>query len=169
MKKIIRVIETMSDIMSGHFAGWLIVGMTALMMAEVVSRYGLRQSLMVSDEFSAYMMLVVSFMALAYAWRRHSHIRIEIITQRLPLRIRNWVRLVALVIALIIVPALTKACYDLITYSIAHSEKSASWLMVPLAPVQVFMFIGCALLCLQIIVELVYAVRTIRTPGGEVL
>lgn len=164
MNKIIRIIERTSDIASGHFTGWLIVIMMALVMVEVVSRYIFNQALGVGDEFSAYMLVAISFMGLAYVARRQSHIRITVVVSKLRPNLRNWLRLVTLVIALIFFSLLTKASYDFIAYSISHGMRSGSWLRTPLVGPQIFMFIGAALICLQIFVELIYAIRTLRTP-----
>lgn len=164
MNKLIHAIETISDIASGHFTGWLIVLMMALVMVEVVSRYAFRQALGVGDEFSAYMLVAISFMGLAYVSRKQAHIRITVVVSRLRPRVRKWLRLVTLTIALIFFPVLTKASYDFISYSVSHHMRSGSWLRTPLVGPQIFMFIGAALVCLQVAVELIYAVRALRTP-----
>jgi len=136
--------------------------MMALVMAEVVSRYVFNQAFGVGDEFSAYMLVAISFMGLAYVTRKQAHIRIMVVVGRLPTRARKWLRLITVGLALIFFPLLTKACYDFIAYSISHDMRSGSWLRTPLVGPQIFMFIGAALVCLQFVVELIYAVRALR-------
>ena len=50
MEKVWRVIEKVSYAV-GYFAGWILLGIIALTMVEVVTRYILGQPLILCDEF----------------------------------------------------------------------------------------------------------------------
>ncbi|MDP2931426.1 MAG: TRAP transporter small permease [Chloroflexota bacterium] len=165
MSRLIRIIETISDVASGHFTGWVVVVMMLLVMVEVVTRYVLQQALAISDEYSAYMLVAISFMGLAYVSRQKSQIRIEVVTSKLRPKVKKWLRLVTLAIGVAFFIILTRASYDLVMYSISHGARSGSWLRTPLVGPQLFMFIGGILICLQIIVEFIYAVRALKAPG----
>jgi TRAP-type C4-dicarboxylate transport system permease small subunit len=89
MQKITRIVERVTDIVSGHFAGWLIFLMMWLVLIEVVSRYAVRKPLRVSDEFSAYMYVAAVFIGAAYTWKERGHVRIEVLTSRLSTRAAN--------------------------------------------------------------------------------
>lgn len=163
MKKFSRAI----DIVSGHVSGWLIFLMMWLVLIEVVSRYVVRHPLRVADEFSAYMYVAAVFIGAAYTWKEKSHVRIEILANRLPLRAALWLRLVALTGALVFIPVLINAIYDLFTFSMDIGIRSATWLRVPLGPVQVFMFIGMIILFSQVIIEYVKTIQALRAARGE--
>jgi len=47
--------------------------MMMLVVVDVFMRYVMRQPLMVSDEFSAYMLVALSYLGFAYTWREKGH------------------------------------------------------------------------------------------------
>ena len=66
MKRIERIIDTVTHHTSGLISGWAIIGVMILMMAEVITRYVLRNPLRVADEVSGYVFAFVAFIGLAY-------------------------------------------------------------------------------------------------------
>jgi TRAP-type C4-dicarboxylate transport system permease small subunit len=166
VKKLTPVIERISDI-SAHFSGWLVVIMMGLVLIEVVSRYVVHQPLRVADEFSAYMYVVIVFIGAAYTWKEKGHVSIEVLTSRLPVKAARWLRVITLIGAIVFIPVLIKASYDVVAYSLKFGMRSATWLRVPQGPIQVFLAIGLILLFLQLIVELVRAIQALRASQGE--
>ncbi len=150
---------------TGYASGWIIFAMMILVTAAVFARRMFGYPLVFSDEYSAYMLVAISFMGLAYVSRQKSQIRIEVVTSKLRPKVKKWLRLVTLAIGIAFFIILTKASYDLVMYSISHGARSGSWLRTPLVGPQLFMFIGGILICLQIIVEFIYAVRALKAPG----
>lgn len=74
MKKIINFIDHLSG-----FSGWVAGIMTAIAMilvaGEIVYRTGFSRTLYVTDEYSGYLMTMVTFCGLAYTLRERGHIR----------------------------------------------------------------------------------------------
>ena len=138
-----------------------------LVLIEVVSRYVVRHPLRVADEFSAYMYVAAVFLGAAYTWKEKGHVRIEVVADRLSPRAALWLRLVVLTGALVFIPVLINATYELFTYSMDIGMRSATWLRVPLGPVQVFMFIGLIILFSQVIIEFIKTIQSLRPTGGE--
>ena len=172
MKRIANIIETVSLMISGYFTGWLVFIFMFLVLAEVVSRYILRSPLILADEIGGYLVVAVTFIGLAYTGKAKGHIRIEVLVSRLPVKIRNWLRLFTLVMAVAFMPILTKAAYELITYSATRGTRgqlSGTWLAVPQQWPQTVMLIGVILLTFQLVVEIGRAIHTIRTHGGDQL
>lgn len=163
MKKLSRAI----DIVSGHVSGWLIFLMMWIVLIEVVSRYVVRQPLRVADEFSAYMYVAAVFIGAAYTWKEKGHVRIAILADRLSPRAALWLRLVVLTGALVFIPVLINAVYEMFTFSMDIGMRSATWLRVPLGPVQVFMFIGIIILFSQVVIEFIKTIQALRTARGE--
>ncbi|MDP2930929.1 MAG: TRAP transporter small permease [Chloroflexota bacterium] len=167
MKKLDRFLDILATYASGHFAGWLVVVMTCLVMVEVVTRYVMRRPLMVADEFSGYMLAAMSFIGLAYTWKEKGHIRIEVLIGRLPRRIAKWVRLVTLLGVCVFMPVLGKAIFDLVIYSWRWDMRSASWLRTPLVWPQMLMAFGALLFLVMLIGQLIKTIHAIRTGEGE--
>lgn len=166
MKRLSRLLETGVDIVSGYFPGWLVVIMVCVVMWGVLTRYVMRRPWAGADESSAFLLVIISFMGLAYAWKDRGHIRITFFVKLLPRRVAKWLRLVTLTGSLAFVPILCWSFYGLVARSVRIGSKSFD-LFIPLQWPQIFVFIGAALLFFWLVVEMVRAVRAIRRGEGE--
>lgn len=166
MKRFGRLLGTGVDLISGYFPGWLVVIMVCLVMWGVLTRYVMRRPWGGADEISAFLLVIISFMGLAYAWKERGHIRISFFVKLVPRRVAKWVRLVTLAGSLAFVPILCWAFYGLIARSIRIGSKSFD-LFIPLQWPQMFVLIGTLLLFFWLVVELVKAVKAIRRGEGE--
>ncbi len=170
MKRIVSIVETVSDVLSGYFPGWLVIFFMFLVMAEVVSRYILRSPLILADEIGGYLVVAVTFIGLAYTARAKAHIRIEVLVSRFPVKVRNWLRLFTLLLVVAFMPFLMNATYQLITYSASRGTRgqlSGTWLAVPQQWPQTAMLFGVILLSLQLMVEIGRAIQAVRTHRGD--
>ena len=75
--------------------------MIVLIFVEVFMRYVIGQPPMVADEFSAYMLVALSFIGAAYTWREKGHVRITALVTHLPIPVAKWLRLVTMSLALL--------------------------------------------------------------------
>lgn len=164
MKRVGYIIERIIDL-GGYFSGWLVPCMMILVAVEVFMRYVLRRPPMVADEFSAYMLVALSYLGLAYTWRQKGHVRITLLVSRLPSRVASWARLMVLIVVLIFLIGLTHAGYKMIMYALKIDLRSDTWLIFPLFWPQVTVFIGFILLTLMLVLEIVRSIVKIR--AGE--
>jgi len=168
MKQIGIIFEKIAYL-GGCFAGWLVPIMMMLVVVDVFMRYVMNQPLMVSDEFSAYMLVALSFLGLAYTWREKGHVRIEILVNRLSSGTYGWVRLLGLILTLIFMIEMDLAAYKMITYALQINLRSSTWLMFPLFWPQLTVFLGFILLTLLLIVDIArtaFKVRAGEKVGG---
>lgn len=164
MNRIDFIIMKIAD-MGGYLSGWLVPMMMILVAVEVFMRYVLLQPPMVADEFSAYMLVALSYLGLAYTWRQGGHVRITLLASWLPSRVSSWVRLIALILVFIFLVGLTHAGYKMIMYALKINLRSETWLIFPLFWPQLTVFIGFVLLTLVLVVEIARAIIKIR--AGE--
>jgi TRAP-type C4-dicarboxylate transport system permease small subunit len=139
--------------------------MMILVAVEVFMRYILRQPLMVADEFSAYMLVALSYLGLAYTWKQGGHVRISLLVGQLPSRAASWIRLIALIMSFIFLVGISHAGYKMIVYALKINLRSPTWLTFPLFWPQLTVFIGFILLTLLLVVEIARAIAKIR--AGE--
>lgn len=71
-----------------------IVLMMVMMTAESVLRSFFNYSLMIADEFAGYFLMVAVFMGVGYCMRSHSLLRVTILYDRLPIRLRTGMQVV---------------------------------------------------------------------------
>ena len=153
MNRLVSVIERIAYL-GGYLSGWLVPLMMMLVVVDVFMRYVMHRPLMVSDEFSAYMLVALSFLGLAYTWRQGGHVRIEIVVTRLSPRVYNWVRLIGLILTFIFMIELDRAAYKMIVYALQINLRSSTWLMFPLFWPQLTVFIGFVLLTLLLVIDI---------------
>lgn len=136
--------------------------MVVLVLYEVFMRYILHQPPMVADEFSAYMLVAMSYLAAAYTFREKGHVRITALVSRLPTRLSNWLRVVTLAIGLGFSILLTKSSYDWMAFSFKLRMASSTWLNFPLQGPQMTLAIGFTILSLLLIVNIAKVIMNIR-------
>lgn len=164
MERFGRILDAVRNIASRDIPGWLCFILVFLILIEVISRYVFGSPLMIGDEMGAYIVVAISFMGLAYTWKERGHVRIEFVVTRLPAKVREWLRLITLIMIAALDVVLVKASYDLIKYSALSGTRSGTWLRTPQQWPQMVLIIGTSLLLLQMIIELVKAVKAVRTP-----
>ena len=164
MKRFGSAIDKIADL-GGYFSGWLVPLMMILVVVEVFTRYVLDRPLMVADEVSAYLLVALSFLGLAYTWREGGHVRISILVSRLPGKAAAWVRLGALIAVFLFMLEMDRSAYKMVVYALQINMRSSTFLMIPLFWPQLPVFIGFVLLTLKIFVDILRTVGKIR--AGE--
>lgn len=162
MEKLAKIIDKLANLM-GYVSGWLVPLMVVLVAVEVFMRYILHNPPMVADEFSAYLLVALSMMGLAYTWRQGGHVRITLLVGHLPVKVASWVRLVTLTLTLIFMIGISKAAFDMIVYAREIGLKSDTWLIFPLFWPQLTVFLGFVMLTLLLPVEIFRVIQKIRT------
>ncbi|MDP2932493.1 MAG: TRAP transporter small permease [Chloroflexota bacterium] len=146
----------------GVFSGWLVPLMMLLVLVEVFMRYVMHEPLMLSDEFSAYMLVAISFLGLAYAQKEKKHVRIEAIVSRLPVRVSNWLRVLTLSLGFGFAVLMALESYIFLAQSFKLHLTSSSWLRVPLQGPQMTLVIGFGVLAIMLLLEVVRAIGNLR-------
>jgi len=167
MKRVFGIIEGMSDIVSGQFAGWLVFGLMCLVLVEVFTRYVIGLSMGLADEIGGYLFVAITLIGLAYTLKEKGHTRIEFVVNMLSPKLRNRVRVATLILATAFIPVLLWGSIDAVMYSYSVWSRSQTWLRTPWVWPQTALIIGFSLLFFQTIVELSRAIATARTGKGE--
>ena len=128
--------------------------MTVIVTGDVILRYVFNAPSKWVVEISSYLLVVIVMMGLAYTQKRRGHISVDIITSRLPKTVRPWVDLVTLVTVFVLTVILIYLTAGDFWTSIQLKTVSDSVMAFPLAPWQVFIPIGLAVLALLLIREI---------------
>ena len=162
MNRLVSLTEKIAYL-CGYLSGWLVPLMMMLVVVDVFMRYVMQQPLMIADEFSAYMLVALSFLGFAYTWRQGGHVRVEVVVNYLPPRLYAWVRLIGLILTFIFMLEMDRAAYRMIAYALQMKMRSSTWLMFPLFWPQLTIFVGFVLLTLMLAVDILRAGATVRT------
>jgi TRAP-type C4-dicarboxylate transport system permease small subunit len=161
MKRVDRIIEKSADL-SGYFSGWMVPLMMILVVLEVFMRYVIQKPLLIADEFSAYLLVALSYLGLAYTWRQGGHVRITILVTHLSSRIACWVRFVGLILIFIFLVGLSQSGWKMILYARKMDLRSETFYTFPLFWPQLTVFVGFVLLTLQVLIDIIRAFIEIR-------
>lgn len=167
MRSFIRFIESLSEVLSGRLQAWIVFFLMVLVLVDVTSRYVLRNPLSIAEEFGGYLLVAITCMGLAFAWKHESHVRVEFLVNKLPPQIRQWLRLFTVVLAFTFTVFMVLACYELVSFSFMFGTRSGSWLRTPIAWPQIPMLIGAFLIFLQLIAEIVKIIGRIHAGRWE--
>ena len=85
--KVIELIEKIVSCVS-------VAVMAVLVFANVIARYAFNSPLAFSDEIASYLFILMSFMGTAIAARRHAHLGLSIVTDRLSPKGRKYMGVV---------------------------------------------------------------------------
>ncbi|MDP2931297.1 MAG: TRAP transporter small permease [Chloroflexota bacterium] len=161
MKRAAGILNGLSNV-TGYISAGLIIAMMCLMLYEVFMRYVVNRPPALADEISAYMLVMLAYIGVAYAWREGVHIRVSTLVERLPRKPANILRSITLFLALIFTIALSVASYTLVTRGFETGIRSSSSLRVLLAWIQLSIVIGYCLLCIMIAADIVKAFAEIK-------
>lgn len=170
MKRLINFIDKMSG-----FSGWAAGGMTAvavaLVFAEIVIRSVFTKTLYITDEYSGYLMTMITFCGLAYTLRERGHIRMMMLPHILRGRVRIIFNMVCFVIGFCFCVGLTWFTAEFFWDSVVNESRSMHISETPLAIPQFFMPLGALLLTLQFLAEFLKGAAMLRgdTEGLRIL
>lgn len=150
MERLLSGIDRIND-RAGNWSKWLVVALTLILTFEVVMRYAFNSPTIWAFDFSY--MLGGAFFALGmgYTLLHHSHVRIDIISTRFPVRTRAAIDV--LLAATLFFPSFGLLLYHLVPYvydSWVTGERSLeSFWRPPIYPFKAVFLVSVVLLLLQ--------------------
>lgn len=138
-----------------YIAVFCVIAMTILIMAEIVSRGLFSASTLICDEYTGYFVAGMTFCGGAYAMSKGSFLRVDILYLKFKGRFKKAIDIFNTIIGLVYVSFLIKFCWSVFSYSLKNKVVSIYTSRTPLAIPQSVMVIGCLLLLVQLLIELV--------------
>lgn len=137
-----------------------IVLMMVMMTAESVLRSFFNFSLMIADEFAGYFLMVSVFMGVGYCMRSHSLLRVTILYDRLPIRLRTGMQVVFDLFSLVFTLIVMHQVVRVVINSYVGGTLSISQAEIPVWIPQTIMPIGTFILILALVAEITRNART---------
>lgn len=110
-------------------------------------------------ELATFALVGASFLSLAHTFRHNVHIRITMITSRVPQSWRRYFEIWSLVVSLVISIWLTIYCIIFVRDAYEFNDRSDGLLSIPLWIPQMMMTLGIGLLALSLLEELIKVLR----------
>ncbi|MCB1927288.1 MAG: TRAP transporter small permease subunit [Rhodocyclaceae bacterium] len=154
----------------GRAVLWLVLVASLISAGNAVSRYGFNLSSNAMLEVQWYLFAAVFLLCSGYTFLRNEHVRIDLISNRLSAKGRNWVDIVGIVLFLLPV------CYMIVTMSwpsfvesYVNDEQSSNAGGLIRWPVRLLIPVGFSLLGLQAVSELIKRVAFVTGCGPDPL
>lgn len=140
-----------------------VVAMMLIMTYDVVARYLFNSPTMWGGEIASYLMIAIVFLGLGHNLRLGSHIRIDVVTNLVPPRVRLLLEALAYAVGIVFAAMLLVGCWIRFENFWERQTTSSSPLMtelwIPMLPVM----IGAGIFLLAAVAGFATAVHTILT------
>lgn len=163
---ILRVIQVLS-LVGGIVAGACILLITGLILVEIFIRSSTGISILIAEEYSAYLLVVFGSMALAYTLRAEGHIRVNLILSRLSQGPKNIINLFCSAIGFLTFFIVSFHTWKLLYESWNINETSMHYSKTPLYLPQIPLFLGSCLMSLEFLYMLLNNFQNFLKDRGK--
>lgn len=141
------------------------LGVMLLVTADVVLRATMNASIAGTVEIVEFMQGMAVFLGLAYTLRQGGHIAADFLVEYLAPRTRAGIDLFTGAVSLLVFAAMTYALWAIATRPGAASEIS-DLLGIAVQPFKLVAATGVGLMCLEMVLQIVRTLRSLRGAGG---
>jgi TRAP-type C4-dicarboxylate transport system permease small subunit len=138
----------------GLVAGWGFIGVAGLITFDVLSRRFLGISTQATTELSGYVLAFGIAWGLAHTLSARAHVRIDVIVNMFPARVRTWLHLISLAFLGVLVGYLVYGAVLLVQESLLFNATDISVIRTPLAIPQGLWAAGISMLFVLVLVML---------------
>ena len=158
-----RVIEAFSAILA-RIAMWGVFVMMVLVVVDVIMRTFAAQSLLITEEVSGYLLVLVAYLALAEALKQGRHVRVDLLISFMPDRLRARLDLILTLVGLGAMIVVTWRSVIMVYRSYVRGVEIPGILLTPVYLPQIVMVVGLLALELQLLVEIHKMARSSQEP-----
>lgn len=129
---------------------WLILAVGVFIVCNVILR-AVGHSYQGTVQVSEFALTICVFAAVAQAWARGIHVRIEVLLRRFSPRVRFWAEILSCLLGVVLFGMIVKANIDKAIYT--HLYHETTWVSnIPYFPLHIVIALGSALLIAQILI-----------------
>ncbi len=138
----------------------LVISMLLVVMG-VIARYVLHVAAYFADEYAGYMLVLLTFLGLAYTLRTEGHIYVDSVIRLLPRKIRAWLEVVNCALALAATVLLITQTGEVAADTYRRGTVAATVLATPVFPLQALMPLGLSLLAVSLMTRIYIKIKTV--------
>jgi TRAP-type C4-dicarboxylate transport system permease small subunit len=151
---LLRYIDRLSEL-AGYMSAVLILASMLIVCYGVFLRYVLGASTVWQLELSTYFLMFAAFVGGAYGLRHGDHVNLSLVVDRLPEKVRLYVRLLASILGFVFIAIVALIAYDLWWETAQAGRTSGTAWNVPLTYPYLIVPLGMTLIALQYLVIVV--------------
>lgn len=158
-----RAIEGFSSVLV-RVSMWGVFVMMVLVVIDVGLRTFASMSLLLTEEISGYLLVLVAYLAFAEAMKQGRHVRVDLLITFLPDRLRARLDLILSLLGLAAMIVVTWRSIIMVYRSYIRDVRIPGILLTPVYLPQIIMVVGVLALVLQFFVEIKKMVHDLREP-----
>jgi len=162
MEKFIKISDRISQ-GTGIIAGFIMILSIVMILMEIVLRTFFSKTLYITEEYTAYLMVGITFLGLAYTLKEKGHIRMSFLQTVLKGKARMYLEIYALIVGFIFFAILTYTTTNFFWDSVVSQTRSMQISSTYLAIPQFFMPLGSFLMTVQFLTEIMRSVLKLRS------
>lgn len=162
MEKLIRLIDRISHAF-GVVAGVMMLLGVALVLTEIIVRAVFDSTLYITEEYTAYLMVGITLLGLAYTLKEKGHIRMTFLHKFVKGKARVFLDMFAFLVGLLVFSMITFTTFEFFWDSVESGTRSMQISKTYLAIPQSAMPLGAFLITLQFVAELAKSFIRLRT------
>ena len=139
--------------------------MMILITVDVTGRYLFNSPIPGTLEFTEFLMVFVVFLSMAYVQMRQRHIRVELLTRRLPKRVEDGLAVVILVVAAVFFALLAWQSWLSAMSAFEYREASEGLIQIPIYPPKFAIPFGSAVMVVQLLRDMIARVRSLAASS----
>jgi C4-dicarboxylate transporter DctQ subunit len=147
-------------------AGLAVLAIVALITYDVAMRFVFEEPQLFVDEVASFLLLLVIFGGLGYAFRTGGHVRVDLVTAHLPGRVRAWLRALGLVLGLAFLGIVMWPTVQSALTAYRYGRVSAV-MLYPLWAPMLLIPLGLLLLAVTMLAALAAQLRALRGPRPD--
>jgi TRAP-type C4-dicarboxylate transport system permease small subunit len=159
-----RSIGWLSEL-SGYVSGVLILASMLIICYGVVLRYVLGASTVWQTELAVYFLMFAAFVGGAYGLKHGDHVKLDVVVNRLPGRVRLFTNFVAAVLGFLFIAVIGVLSFELWWDAVQTGRRSSTAWNIPLGYPYFMLPLGMTLMALQYLVIAAEILR--RFISGE--
>lgn len=158
MEKVVRAIDRIAKVFA-IIAGVLMILGVALVITEIVARSLFNRTIYITEEYTAYFMVAITFFGLAYTLKEKGHIRMVFLHKVIKGgKARFYLDVYAYLVGLAIFVAITVVTFNFFWDSVVTGSRAMQISRTYLAIPQAAMPIGSLLITLQFVAEILRSI-----------
>jgi len=142
-----------------YLSSFLFIALTVLIVTEIVSRSFFNVSTMIAGEYSGYFYLASVFFGLGYTFKEDGHIRITILTSKLPTKGRKAIDVFAGTITLALLLFILYYTIKMIIESYRFDMVSETVSETPIYLTQLALPVGIFMFCIAVLAFIIKRVK----------
>lgn len=135
---------------------------------EVASRYLFNSPTIWAWDINAQLMVVLVMLGLGEVYRRDLNVRVDVVTELMPPRVRLALDLLMGLFVLFVACIIVWTSWDFFEQSFSRGQRASSLFAPPIWPAKFLLFFGSAVLVLQVVAKMVRdSIHLFRGIPGE--